>query len=376
VTEQLFGWSIGCIKPYAPTALAYALAGVAAVGAFAAVGYLAMPWWRIKRRMLQPLDRVRSTDLHTHLDQLVARMGLASRPTFWLAPEGSAQGVAFGRQGRCHIQLNAGLVKKYRTDPDTVTAVVLHELAHVRNRDIRYTYLAVTTWWAFAAAALAPYLLIGVLPLVMDVYPQWWPAELRASSINGHAVISVLALTVLAYLTYTAILRVRESHADATVAAVADGVALRRVLQHSRAPDQVPRLWGRFRRLRPGWDVLNTHPSVSRRLMLLNHPVALYSISTPEMIGTGIAIAVVQTNLNTILIMTSALVTLLPTADSAASPMLIFVARLGPPLLINGVSLGLIAALACVTTWRARLRTYPALLPPPATRSTRCAARV
>jgi hypothetical protein len=69
---QLFGQSVGCAKPYAPTALAYALAGVAAVGAFAAVGYLAMPWWRIKRRNLQPLDRVRSTVVFSALIAVVA----------------------------------------------------------------------------------------------------------------------------------------------------------------------------------------------------------------------------------------------------------------------------------------------------------------
>jgi Zn-dependent protease with chaperone function len=345
-----------CGKPYAGTALIWALAGVLAVAGVAAVAYLAMPWWRIRRRRLRPLDRVHFADLHAHLNYLVERMGLASRPTFWLAPQASAQGLAFGRQGRCHVQLNAGLVKKWRTDRPVVTAVALHELAHVRNRDIRYTYLAITTWWAFVLVALFPYVLTSVLPLILGGYPGWWPAQIRGSSVNGRVVMSVLVMSALAYLMYTAILRTREMHADTTAISLAGKVdasdaALRRVLERSLPQDKVTTgFWRDTGRL---WRVLRKHPSVQRRLAILDDPTPLYSASVPAMVGAGIAVAVVQVNL--VGLAAQAAIVLTPAGRPAVSLAGYLAAFLVPFV----VSVALIAALGYVTMWRARLRTYP-----------------
>jgi Zn-dependent protease with chaperone function len=353
-----------CGKPYAATALTWALAGVLAVAGVAAITYLMMPWWRIRRCRLQPLDRVRSADLHAHLDYLVGRMGLASRrPTFWLAPQASSQGVAFGRQTRCHVQLNAGLVKKWRTDRPAVTAVVLHELAHVRNRDIRYTYLTITTWWAFTIVALFPYVLTSVVPLALGGYPSWWPAGIRASSVNGRVVMSVLVMAALAYLMYTAILRAREMHADATATTMSGNVdandaALRRILNRSQRHDKMAAGFLRTtRRLWQRWAVLRKHPSVEQRLATLNDPTRLYSAGALEIVGAGVAIAVVQTNL--LGLAAQATIALTPTGRSTAS-LAGYVALFLVPY---GVSSVLIAAVAWVTVWRARLRAYPDSLP-------------
>jgi Zn-dependent protease with chaperone function len=343
---------IRCGKPYATTALTWAVVGVLAVAVVAAVAYLVMPWWRIRRRGLRPLDRVGCAELHAHLDGLVERMGLPSRPTFWVAPRSSAQGVAFGRQTRCHVQLNAGLVKRWYTDRPVATAVVLHELAHIRNRDIRYTYLAITTWWAFVLVALFPYVLTRVLPLVVGGYPGWWPAWLEASSANGRVAVSVLAMTALAYLMYTAILRVREVHADTTAAVVAADLdaghaALRRVLDRS-SPEQTSNgFWNSSR------AVLRKHPSTKRRLAILDDPTPLYSARALEMVGTGIAVAVVQSNLYNLASQLAIAIT--PAGRSGVS----IIGYLAVSSVAYGVSIMLIAAVACVTMWRTRLRTYP-----------------
>jgi Zn-dependent protease with chaperone function len=353
---------VRCGKPSATTALAWALGGVSAVAGVAAIAYLALPRWRISRRRLQPLDRVRSPALHAHLDDVVKQIGLAARPAFWLAPEPSAQGVAFGRQARCHVQLNAGLIKKFHTNRSAVTAVVLHELAHVRNRDIRYTYLTITIWWAFVLVALLPYALTSILPLVLGSYPQWWPASVRASSVNGRVVVSVLAMTALTYLVYAAILRVRETHADATAASAAGDDALRQVLAALDRPQAAAGFWRKTRRLRQGWAVLRTHPSVGRRLAILGDPTPLYSTATLEMVGAGIAIAVVQANLANLT--GQALIAWAPADARALSAAGYSVGYSLASLATYGVSTALIAALACVTMWRERLRSHAHSSPP------------
>jgi hypothetical protein len=79
----------------------------------------------------------------------------------------------------------------------------------------------------------------------------------------------VLAMTALTYLMYTAILRTRETHADATAACLAGDVdasdaALRRILDRSLPPDKVATgCWRKARWLWQGWAaVLRKRPSV------------------------------------------------------------------------------------------------------------------
>src|SRR5258705_11090935 len=74
-------------------------------------------------------------------------------------------------------------------------AVLLHELAHIRNGDLNKTYFAVATWYAFMAVALAPFLLAMSRDFLSA---QIWRA---------------LALVLLVYLSRTAVLRVRETYA-------------------------------------------------------------------------------------------------------------------------------------------------------------------
>jgi hypothetical protein len=104
-------------------------------------------------------------------------MGLASRPTFWIAPQTSAQGSLLARQARCHVQLNAGLVKKRHTDRPVVSAVVLHELAHVRNRTSGILIVPSPRGGRSFSSGCFPYVLTSVLPLVLGgdtrIVDQW-----------------------------------------------------------------------------------------------------------------------------------------------------------------------------------------------------------
>jgi Peptidase family M48 len=87
--------------------------------------------------------------------------------------------------------------------PAAFEAVILHELAHIRNKDVNQTYLAIAIWRAFVLAALLP--LAGLLTL--SHVPISAPRVLWR--------VAVSALTV--YLLRNSVLRSREFGADARV---------------------------------------------------------------------------------------------------------------------------------------------------------------
>jgi len=156
---------------------------------------------------------------------------------------------------------------------------------------------------------------------------------------------------------YTALLRMREMHADTTAASFASEVdasdaALRRVLLEPSLPhDKVATgFWCNTRRL---WGVLGKHPSVQRRLAILDDPIPLYSASLPAIVGAGIAVAVVQVGL--IGLAVQAALALTPTGRPAVS-LAGYLALLVLPYCVGTV---LIVVFGYATMWRARLRTYP-----------------
>ncbi len=124
--------------------------GVLVVVAFAL--YLAMPRWKLWRRRLEPLTAEDAPEVVARLAELSGEAGLKTPPQFvWNPLNRAAGGLAFGRAGRRYVALGGGLVTTSYTDPDAFRAVVLHELGHLRNRDVDKTYFTMTLWYSFLA---------------------------------------------------------------------------------------------------------------------------------------------------------------------------------------------------------------------------------
>ena len=214
-----FAQAKACLRPYAVSALSVALLGMAALVVVAWAHYVLHPRWRIARRRLVALGPHRPTELMSFLDGLVAAAGLARPPRFWIALNRSkAQAVAFGTGRSHHIQLNAGLLGLFYDEPkrDQFAAVVLHELAHVRNRDIGYTYATIAVWRAFLIIAVLPFLALRVLPTVIGQPGGWAVAPMALKAFQPQGAWSMAALAALVFLTYYSILRARETQADIT----------------------------------------------------------------------------------------------------------------------------------------------------------------
>jgi Zn-dependent protease with chaperone function len=165
---NLPGW-----LPYASLALM--------MGAAVALYWL-LPAWKGRRgKMVIVAD---GDPLACDLAGLVAEARLRRAPTFAIDPAAATTGaVVFGR-GRSHtVRLDGGLIARRLEEPERFRAVVLHELAHIRNGDVGITYATVAVWRVYVIGVLLPAVISDVWDLfsgqVLGVGRQsvFWPAE-------------------------------------------------------------------------------------------------------------------------------------------------------------------------------------------------------
>jgi Zn-dependent protease with chaperone function len=254
-----------CIDEINRPKAAFMLGGVAVLLATALAFFLLAPLVKIRRRRLEPFREDDAPDVAAELEELVAEAGLERAPRFvWNPLNPSPGGLAFGRPGRYYVALSGGLVTTFYTDRPAFRAVVLHELAHLRNRDVAKTYFTVAIWWAFVLVGVLPFLVSLVDEGADTVFDLGW---------------RLAAMTLFVYLTRNAVLRAREIYADVR-ASTSEGVspALARLLGGMSAPKRP--LLNR---------VVGLHPAPEERLRALEHPRGLFGLGTFEAFGAGIA---------------------------------------------------------------------------------------
>jgi len=291
-------WIVGCV------ALLLIVAGLI---------YWTFPERQIRRDKLVPLSAEDAPEVVDYLTKLSRTMKLSPLPVFlWNPLNPASGGLAFGRLGRYYVSLTGGLVTQFYTDLPAFRAVVLHELAHLRNADVDKTYFAVSVWQAFLMAAL--------LPLFLTLFGNEWGYVFSI-------IWRVLALAALVYLMRNAVLRTREMYADVR-ASVWDGSpdALAKVLE------SLPRSKGR------NWTLLwQVHPDPGHRREILEDPSRLFPMGIWDALATGIAAAIVLPNLIPLLIA-------LFTGTSSSGGESLAAALMIAPLVVGVVGLG---------TWRA-----------------------
>jgi Zn-dependent protease with chaperone function len=280
-----------CLAPAERTHAWWILGLLGTVIAVTGITYWLMPWWKIRRSRLVALaDSVspQAVALQAELHALVAKARLARAPVFLLDPlSSSVGGLAFGRFGRYYIRLDAGLVVLRGTDPDGFRAVVRHELAHLRNRDVNQTYLAVALWRAFvllivallAAALLRPGLMgyprgtgvFRVAPFTLSALGRYWAP--------------LAALVAMVYLTRNAILRSRELYADLRAAELGAGGNLARMFRLVPGRSRVLPVQIR--------GLLSSHPDEAARRAATDDPGRLFRFGFWEAAAAGGAVSLI-----------------------------------------------------------------------------------
>ena len=278
-----------CVAHYAPGTMPWwslvlglgLLAGVA--GAF----FWGIPAWRGRRsRVVElPIADVHG-DLTPALGELVQASGLDRMPRFVVNRRRLTGGaVVFGRPGRYTVCLDAGLLVRRQTDPSGFRAVVLHELAHIRNGDVTITYATIALWRAFLIVLLVPQAVQLVWALIVDAHKLLGAAE-RPLLVQNLVLFG--ALTVLVYLTKADILRNREIYADL------DALAWGADPRHWSAGGGTARhLFASFLEL---W---RTHPRSDLRRQSLTDPVVLFGIQPLPVFLTGMATVILGGQIET-----------------------------------------------------------------------------
>lgn len=242
--------------------------------------YFTFPSRKIWREQLRLLAEPDAPGVQDYLQELWRMAGLSRAPVFlWHPLHSGAGAVAFGHVGRNYVALSGGLVAQFYSDKPAFRAIVLHELAHVRNADLSKTNFTVALWQAFLAAALLPF----ALSLLFQIR--------QGPGFVANLMFRVLTLGVLVYLMRNAVLRARERYADVR-ASVWDGVggALRRVL--SSLPEQIES---------PLRNVLRVHPSPVERRLSVDAPDSLFRMGFWDALAAGVATTIVASNVELLL---------------------------------------------------------------------------
>jgi Zn-dependent protease with chaperone function len=194
-----------CVQSLDRPSAWWMLGGVAAVLLVAIVLTLLYPWWKRRRMNLRPLTETDAAAVVATVHALAKEAGLREPPTLvWDPLDPSPTGLAFGHAGQYTVALTGGLVVRATTDPDAFRAVILHELAHIRNRDVDLTYFTVSLWYAFVLAAILPFAVTLFGESLDTIFEVGWRTA---------------ALAALVYLTRNAVLRAREVYADVRASA-------------------------------------------------------------------------------------------------------------------------------------------------------------
>jgi len=247
----------------------WGLLGVGVLIAVAGAIFLAQPWWYRRRMHLSDLNGDGAAELMSRLEGVRQRAGTG--PVVWLLQPLNTRlsAFAFGHPRRRFVAVSGGAAVAAVRKPAAFDAVILHELAHVKNRDIDQTYLALAIWRAFVVAALLPVVVTAIV--TGDLAGFGWQRSLWR--------IAVLALIV--YSLRNAVLRSREFDADARARELDPETQLGPVLAGLPA-----------RTGRRAWHLGWTHPQGQARAAALTDPAPLYRCRFWDGLAVGLVAAI------------------------------------------------------------------------------------
>ncbi|MCX4458721.1 M56 family metallopeptidase [Streptomyces sp. NBC_01728] len=239
---------------------AFGSTGLVMLATFGLYWWLAS--WKGRRGGLVSIPNQSSE--HQLLGRLADKAEIVHEPHFLVAPGALTAGaVVFGRFGQYAVCLHAGLLARRASDPKMFEAVILHELAHIRNHDVDIAYFTVALWRVFLVTALLPYAAWQVWLL--------YQGQVLAPLVDMGFCAFVGAQV---YLVRTDLLRKRELYADFD----AIGWGADPAIWHTQAPAATDSGGGRGAKIRLAvivWafaGIWRTHPNWAQRHGSLARP--------------------------------------------------------------------------------------------------------
>lgn len=228
------------------SALLWKLALPAAVILVAFMVYLTHPARMVRRQKLTPFDPAQDASFQREVEQLTTVAGLKTPPRIMLRPGRRLDGQAFGLANAYHVRLDEVMRLALRKAPQEFRAVMLHEFAHIANRDIGRTYFAQALWSSTLWMAIIPFLAVLVVFVLIDSRIDL--AAQRTLTFDDLSRLLTVSLPTMVLLTIqfgvgvfmaygirASVLRARETEADWRAANWGAEQALVRMFQRSAA---------------------------------------------------------------------------------------------------------------------------------------------
>ncbi len=166
---------------------------------------------------------------------------------------------------RVSLATNDPLAQRFR-------AFVLHELGHVKHRDVEWGYAAFAVWAVLVVPLLAVSAALLVLTFSTPLQQGAAVALADATLVARYGVfVQVASLILVVMALFAAVIRTRELHADWFANVAGHGSGLLRALSPT---SEVPGT--RMRRLL--WQLSAFHPTASRRRWYISRPNALFAL--------------------------------------------------------------------------------------------------
>lgn len=234
-----------CLAPVERVHALYVAAG-AGLMVLAAGVFIGVAPSVIRRRKRLTTVGLRGQAATDRLGELAARIGLRRPPVLHTAGPSQRDAFCFGRPGAPAIALPLGLITGVYRRPE-FEPVVLHELAHIKHRDVALSWLA-RSFLAIALITASVPVVVGAVTNDLTVLPDYlW---------------RIVAIIGLGWFIARAVLRVREFDADLTASSVGGADALREVLAGPTARPSPSGIRG----------YLHHHPTAAERLQVLGDP--------------------------------------------------------------------------------------------------------
>ena len=291
---------------------AYFLSAVKVEGAFfllqsaLVVVFIGLSFWWFRRHPTRLRQRLNLRTVMPDEDQsFVAAINILTDHTGLLPPypelvmpehSNQTDAQAFGLNNNYVIRLGGALPILMRRDMSVFRAIILHELAHIANRDITRTYFLQALWTMYISLIALPFLVYFIFvgantfgELVLNTIEGYNVDWLRFITIDIPLyflyLVRISAIFALFLAVRNSVLRVRELYADWRAALWGAEDGLRNVF--ARQGNRKDIWWQNY---------LGLHPTPKRRLAILENPSILYdlSIDLPLFTGAMLGISVTQ----------------------------------------------------------------------------------
>lgn len=237
--------------------------------------YLLHPGVIIKKEKLTELSPVAHHQIYSTLEKLAKLTGCPTPKIFGSGNFRRQSAKVFGLGHQKVLKLDGGFIRLMTQAPDKAEAILLHELAHIKYRDIFKGYYARCLFWVAFVATLPIIIFRGVGYIIqfINIYPEML-AHLDAGNykwfIVWHlqnipyflsSIAPFLFMQLILTLEYCTILRAREHHADWAASIHGARETLLSIFDSAQTPPK-----------NKTYNLFNKHPTPAQRASFITHP--------------------------------------------------------------------------------------------------------